>query len=63
MYSIISGTAKDVSMLIDFLCGYLYPYQESAVLDWGVLGVSLGGHAAWYSLLNGIAVYPPGLIL
>jgi hypothetical protein len=53
MYSIISGTAKDVSMVIDFLPGYLYPYFEAGVLDWGVLGVSLGGHAAWYCLAHG----------
>jgi hypothetical protein len=53
MYSIISGTAKDVSMLIDFLQGYLYPYEEHGVLDYGVMGVSLGGHAAWLCLLQG----------
>jgi hypothetical protein len=57
MYSIISGTTKDVIMLMDLLPGYLYPYEEHGVLDFGVMGVSLGGHATWLCLLQGIPAY------
>ncbi|KAJ7039488.1 Alpha/Beta hydrolase protein [Mycena alexandri] len=44
MYSIL---AKDVSFLIDFLESYLFPAAERRVVEWGVAGISLGGHSAW----------------
>ncbi|KZT02542.1 alpha/beta-hydrolase [Laetiporus sulphureus 93-53] len=52
MYAIYTGTSKDVSFLIDFLPSYLYPSGERAVAQWLVGGISLGGHATWYTLRN-----------
>ena len=53
MYSVLSGTAHDVSMLIDYLPTYLFPTGEYEVVGWGVAGVSLGGHAVWLCLEKG----------
>ncbi|KAF9000747.1 hypothetical protein BDQ17DRAFT_666041 [Cyathus striatus] len=50
MYSIQAGTARDVSSTIDFLPSYLFPRGEREVSDWGVAGISLGGHASWIVL-------------
>ncbi|KAF5367053.1 hypothetical protein D9758_004056 [Tetrapyrgos nigripes] len=50
MYSIQSGTARDVSYLIDFLPAYLYPAGDRTIAQWGVAGISLGGHSTWLSL-------------
>ncbi|KAI0318621.1 Alpha/Beta hydrolase protein [Amylostereum chailletii] len=50
MYSIQTGTARDVSFLIDFLPAYLFPNDERAVREWVVAGVSLGGHSTWLVL-------------
>jgi hypothetical protein len=50
MFSVMQGTVKDINMLIDFLPGYLYPGNEDSILEWGVLGVSQGAHAAWMAL-------------
>lgn len=52
MYSILSGTAEDVSMLIDYLPSYLFP-QDEVDIEWGVAGVSLGGHSTWLCLAHG----------
>ncbi|RMZ79626.1 hypothetical protein DV737_g3327, partial [Chaetothyriales sp. CBS 132003] len=57
MFSCFQGTAADTSQLIDYLPGYLFP--DSAGDRGGrrigphmVLGVSLGGHAAWQCVLH-----------
>ncbi|THV02766.1 alpha/beta-hydrolase [Dendrothele bispora CBS 962.96] len=50
MYSIQSGTSRDVSFLIDFLPAHLYPLGQRTIVQWGVAGISLGGHSAWLSL-------------
>ncbi|KAJ6570293.1 Alpha/Beta hydrolase protein [Mycena vulgaris] len=47
MYSIQAGTAKDVSFVMDFLPAYLFPLGERTIAEWGVAGVSLGGHSTW----------------
>ncbi|KAH7102882.1 hypothetical protein BKA62DRAFT_699064 [Auriculariales sp. MPI-PUGE-AT-0066] len=46
-----AGTARDVSFVIDFLPAYLFPSGERRIVQWGVVGVSLGGHSSWI-LLN-----------
>lgn len=51
-----AGTAKDVSLLIDFLPSYLFPNGERTVSDWGIAGISLGGHSSWIGLAHGTAV-------
>jgi len=50
MFSVMHGTTRDITMLMDFLPAYLYPYNEEGILEYGVLGVSQGGHASWMSL-------------
>ncbi|KAI0648841.1 Alpha/Beta hydrolase protein [Trametes meyenii] len=52
MYAIQTGTAADVSFLIDFLPAYLFPHDERTVGKWLVAGISLGGHATWIVLKN-----------
>ncbi|KAF5382126.1 hypothetical protein D9615_004190 [Tricholomella constricta] len=53
MYAIQTGTARDVSLLVDFLPSFLYPNNESHnIVEWGVAGISLGGHATWITLAN-----------
>ncbi|KAI0339582.1 alpha/beta-hydrolase [Trametopsis cervina] len=52
MYAIQTGTALDVSYLIDFLPSYLFPSGEREVAQWLVAGKSLGGHAAWIALTH-----------
>ncbi|KAF8313515.1 Alpha/Beta hydrolase protein [Cantharellus anzutake] len=52
MYAIQTGTAKDVSFLIDFLPSYLFPNGEREIDRWGVAGISLGGHSTWICLKN-----------
>jgi hypothetical protein len=48
MFSIFHGTATDTSLLIDHLESYIFPALASArVVEHFVLGISLGGHAAW----------------
>jgi len=47
MYAIQAGTAEDVSFLIDFLESYLFPVNERKVVEWGITGISLGGHSTW----------------
>ncbi|RDX43993.1 hypothetical protein OH76DRAFT_1487426 [Lentinus brumalis] len=52
MYAIQTGTAQDVSALIDFLPWYLFPNEERVVKEWIVSGISLGGHSTWIALKN-----------
>jgi len=53
MYAIQTGTARDVSMLIDFLPSFLYPDDKPhPIVEWGVAGISLGGHATWITLAH-----------
>ncbi|ETW82929.1 hypothetical protein HETIRDRAFT_54410 [Heterobasidion irregulare TC 32-1] len=47
-----SGTARDVSFLIDFLPSYLFPRDERTIVEWVVAGISLGGHSTWIALKN-----------
>lgn len=51
MFSIYQGTAVDTSLLLDYLPSYLFPRGERTVTEHLVLGISLGGHAAWQVLL------------
>lgn len=50
---LLVGAARDVSFLIDFLPSYLYPNGERNVVNWGVIGLSLGGDACWIALKDG----------
>lgn len=50
MFSIQQGTSRDVSYLIDYIPSFLFPHDEHTVVDYGCVGVSLGGHATWMSM-------------
>jgi len=49
-----AGTAQDVSFLIDHLPFFLYPTGQRTIVEWGIGGVSLGGHSAWIALSRGM---------
>jgi len=50
MYTIQTGSAQDVSFLIDHLPSFLYPSGQRTIVEWGIGGVSLGGHSTWIAL-------------
>ncbi|KAL2003587.1 hypothetical protein VTN02DRAFT_3253 [Thermoascus thermophilus] len=52
MFSIFQGTARDTSLLIDYLPSYIFPNSERRVVTHLALGVSLGGHATWSCILH-----------
>ncbi|BGP57165.1 hypothetical protein JCM8202_005397 [Rhodotorula sphaerocarpa] len=52
MFAMQTGTARDVSFLIDFLAPALFPDDDRVVTDWYCSGVSLGGHATWLALAH-----------
>ncbi|KAK4700254.1 hypothetical protein P7C70_g6000, partial [Phenoliferia sp. Uapishka_3] len=52
MYSIQTGTARDVSFLIDFLALTIFKYDERTITDYFVTGISLGGHSTWLALAH-----------
>lgn len=60
MYAIYTGSAQDVSYLIDLLPAVLFPQGEHEVKQWLVVGVSLGGHAVWALLASGARAHDAG---
>lgn len=51
--SIYHGTAVDTSLLIDHIGSYILHGPDAPTIDQHlVLGVSLGGHAAWQVLFS-----------
>lgn len=46
------GTARDTSLLLDHLPSSLFPLSERSIVSHIVLGVSLGGHAAWHCIVH-----------
>lgn len=48
----IEGTARDISLLMDYLPSFVFPKSDRNIVEHLVLGVSLGGHAAWSCLLH-----------
>jgi len=52
MFSIYYGTSRDVSEIIDFLPALLFPEGEYVIKHNVVMGVSLGGHSTWMTLLH-----------
>ena len=54
MFSCYVGTAQDTSLLLDYLPGYIFPAPSDSrrMVQNLVLGISLGGHAAWHVLMH-----------
>ncbi|KAJ7211481.1 Alpha/Beta hydrolase protein [Mycena haematopus] len=50
MWTIQTGTTHDVLFLVDFLEAYLFPMRNRAIVEWGVAGISLGGHSTWMAV-------------
>lgn len=53
MWSMEKAAADTVSMLVDVLEFYLFPHAESHIVQYGVLGFSLGGHSAYLANSKG----------
>ena len=52
-YSVYNGTALDTSLLIDHLGSYVFVDTDGPVIENHlVMGISLGGHAAWQVFFN-----------
>jgi pimeloyl-ACP methyl ester carboxylesterase len=50
---VFHGTALDTSLLIDHLGSYIFNEPNAPLIEQHlVMGISLGGHAAWQVLLN-----------
>jgi len=47
MLSIQTGTALDISLVIDYFESVLFPHEEHSVDKWILMGASLGGHSTW----------------
>ncbi|OQU95128.1 hypothetical protein CLAIMM_01377 [Cladophialophora immunda] len=54
MFSCYAGTALDTSLLLDYLPGYIFggASDPRRIVQNLVLGISLGGHAAWHVLMH-----------
>ncbi|KAI9725436.1 MAG: hypothetical protein M1828_003107 [Chrysothrix sp. TS-e1954] len=52
MFSTFQGTAMDLSQLISHLSSYVFPTGQRQIVSHAVMGVSLGGYAAWHSILH-----------
>ncbi|KIX06822.1 uncharacterized protein Z518_04798 [Rhinocladiella mackenziei CBS 650.93] len=52
MFSCYAGSALDTSLLLDYLAGYVFPSNERRIVQNLVLGISLGGHAAWHCVMH-----------
>ncbi|KIW11644.1 hypothetical protein PV08_10946 [Exophiala spinifera] len=52
MFGCFAGTAVDTSMLLDYLPAYLFPDNSRQIVQNIVLGISLGGHAAWHVVMH-----------
>ena len=39
---------------MDHLASLLYPMGERTIVEWGIAGVSLGGHSTWIALAHGM---------
>lgn len=52
MFSNYHGTAVDTSHLIDYIGAYVFPEDRVKITRHLVLGISLGGHAAWHCLMQ-----------
>jgi pimeloyl-ACP methyl ester carboxylesterase len=54
MWTMVNSTARVVSELIDVLEHYLFGPREQHIVEvWGVLGFSMGGHAAFMAAADG----------
>ncbi|KAJ9624909.1 hypothetical protein H2203_004859 [Taxawa tesnikishii (nom. ined.)] len=48
----MNGTAQDTSLLINYISSYAFPTASHIISSHLVLGISLGGHAAWHCVLH-----------
>lgn len=58
MWSFQKSAADTVSLLIDLLEFYVFPDQDTKIVQYGVLGFSLGGHASYLASSKGLVLIP-----
>lgn len=58
MWSFQKSAADTVSLLIDLLEFYVFPDQNTKIVQYGVLGFSLGGHASYLASSKGLILTP-----
>ncbi|KAJ8520000.1 hypothetical protein ONZ45_g3144 [Pleurotus djamor] len=46
------AAVRDVSHLIDVLPAHLFPNDDREIVEWGIAGISLGGHSSWLALAH-----------
>jgi len=63
MFGTYQGTASDLSQVLDYLPSYLFPRGERRIGRCVVVGVSLGGHSAWLSLLHDARVEAAAVVI
>lgn len=52
MFASYHGTAIDTSHLMNYVSSYAFPISQHSIVNHLVLGVSLGGHAAWHCVIH-----------
>ncbi|ETN45461.1 uncharacterized protein HMPREF1541_09293 [Cyphellophora europaea CBS 101466] len=52
MFSCFAGTAEDTSLLLNYLAAYAFPEGKVRIARNMVMGISLGGHAAWHLVMR-----------
>jgi dienelactone hydrolase len=63
MFSTYQGTTSDLTQVLDYLPSYLFPRGERRIGRCVVVGVSLGGHSAWLSLLHDAKVSAAAVVI
>jgi pimeloyl-ACP methyl ester carboxylesterase len=63
MFSNYHGTAVDTSHLIDYIGAYIFPEDQVKITQHLVLGISLGGHAAWHCLMQDARISAAVLVI
>jgi pimeloyl-ACP methyl ester carboxylesterase len=54
MWGMVYSTSRTVSELIDVVEHYLFGPQSTSIVEkWGVMGFSMGGHAAFMAAADG----------
>ncbi len=52
LWPVADGTAMDTSHLLTYIPSYIFPTSKHTISNNIVLGVSLGGHAAWHCVMQ-----------
>lgn len=56
MFSCYTGSTIDTSLVLDHLAAYVFPHGEHRIVQNLILGISLGAHAAWQSVMQDVRI-------